>query len=129
MLIMLKLKLLGDITRMEEKIMLKKIKSNIGISLLTALLLALFIYPSGNASAAEHKIHNPIPTIEQFASNPSSIYVTVNKTFNSPPPGTIYHSELRGSFWYGGNLNLFNYAKEGEFEVYYAVYKGNITIR
>ena len=32
---MLKLKLLGDITRMEEKIMLKKIKSNIGISLLT----------------------------------------------------------------------------------------------
>lgn len=126
MLIMLKLKLLGDITRMEEKIMLKKIKGNIGISLLTALLFALFIYPSGNASAAELTIHNPIPTIDQFASNPSSYYVTVNKTFSSFPPGTIYHSEMRGSFLYGGDLSLFNFAKEGEFNVYYAVYKGYI---
>ncbi|MEQ6353956.1 hypothetical protein ABNX05_04950 [Lysinibacillus sp. M3] len=110
--------------------MVKKINSSriIVLSLLTALLLAFSIYPSNHASAAEFKIQNPIPVnnIGKLSVNPSSYYVTVNKTFNSFPPGTIYHSEMRGSFLYGGNLSLFDYAKEGEFNVYYAVYKGYI---
>ncbi len=45
------------------------------------------------------------------------------------PPGQIYHVEWDGDFKYAGYLTRFDYAYDPDAGIYFATYKGNITIQ
>lgn len=104
--------------------MVKKIKSRIfGFSLLSALLLSFFIYPSTNVSAAEI---NSSQKSNITTAATTSYYVTESRRYSSFPPATIYHEEVINGFLYGGTLNRFDYAYDPDAKIYLVTYKGYI---
>lgn len=111
--------------------MKKKINSRIlGFSLLAALLLSFFIYPSGNVSAAAINISADSRAVENVS--PTAVYtkyVTVNKRTSTFPASRIYHVEWVGNFKYAGYLDRFDYAHDPDAGLYFATYKGNISIK
>ena len=121
---MFKCKLLGDLTRNGGIKMAKTIKGRIfGFGLVSALLLSLFIYPSGNVSAAEINSSQK-SNITTAATN--SYYVSELRRYSSFPPATIYHEEVINGFLYGGTLNRFDYAYDPDAKMYLVTYKGYI---
>lgn len=100
-------------------------------SLLSALLLAFFIYPSGNVSAEEFTISQNSNS-NQDNINTAAVYekyVTVNTRTSTFPPGQIYHVEWDGDFKYAGTLTRFDYSYDPDAGMYFAIYKGNIRIQ
>lgn len=111
--------------------MIKKINSRIiGFSLVSALLLSLFIYPFGNASAAQvsnsqNSSTSTVEFINPMAAN-SSEYVTITKRFTSFPPSKWPHRVKINGFWYSGDLYRFQYVYDPDAGIYIAIYKGEI---
>ncbi|WP_107924750.1 hypothetical protein [Lysinibacillus parviboronicapiens] len=112
--------------------MTKKINSRIfGFSLLSALLLSFFIYPSGNVSAAQESIIQSSNTSEGNISPLAirEIYVTKYTTTSSFPPGQKYFTHRDGDFLYSGTLTLFEYVHDPDAGLYFATYKGWLKIQ
>ncbi len=112
--------------------MLKKInRRNFIYSLLSALLLTFLIYPSGNALATQGNIIQISNTSEENISPAAirEIYVTKYTTTSSFPPGQKYFTHRDGDFLYTGTLTLFEYAYEPDAKLYFATYKGFLTIK